>query len=183
MRFLSIFLILVASLSSCSLPGTTAETPSAAGLTPVSKWTISINLPTNWIETKASDLPTPKTGQVALAYTAPESTKGFFNNLVIMEDDLTGLITSKKYSEVNQLQTSRNYLEYTKLQDEALLFADDDESRVYVFEAKYNQTTPRMKFVETAKVCGKKVYLLHFSITLDKSPDAYKELLKSFACK
>ncbi len=100
-----------------------------------------------------------------------------------MEDDLTGLITSKKYSEVNELQTSRNYLEYTKLQDEALIFSDDDESRVFVFEAKYNQTTPRMKFVETAKVCGKKVYLLHFSITLDKNPDAYKELFKSFACK
>lgn len=100
-----------------------------------------------------------------------------------MQDELSGLISSKKYSEVNHVQTARNYLEYTKLEDEAFTFADDDETRLYTFEAKYNQTTPRMKFIQTAKVCGRNVYLIHFSLTLDKTSAPYKGLIKSFRCQ
>lgn len=91
-------------------------------------------------------------------------------------------MTSKKYSELNQIQTTRNYLEYTKITDDAILFVGDDESRVTVFEARYNTTTARMKFIQTAKVCGTKVYLIHAAIALDKNPDNYIDLFKTFTC-
>jgi hypothetical protein len=32
-------------------------------------------------------------------------------------------------------------------------------------------------------MCGKTVYLMHIALTLDKTPDAYVELLKGFECK
>ena len=91
-------------------------------------------------------------------------------------------MTSKRYSELNQIQTTRNYLEYTKISDDAILFVGDDESRVTVFEARYNTTTARMKFIQTAKVCGTKVYLIHAAIALDKNPDNYISLFKTFTC-
>ncbi len=100
-----------------------------------------------------------------------------------MKDTLNGIITSKKYAELSSIQTSKNYLEYTKLQDDLIIFSDSDESRVTVFEAKYNTSTPKLKFIQTAKVCGTQVYLIHFSIALDKSPDAYIALAKTFSCK
>lgn len=44
-----------------------------------------------------------------------------------MRDTLEVPMTSKKYIEMNQIQTTRNYLEYTKISDESVLFSDDDE--------------------------------------------------------
>ncbi len=108
---------------------------------------------------------------------------GFSNNYVIMQDALDMALTSKKYSELNHIQTTKNYLEYTKLQELSVTFSDADESVLYVFEARYNKTTPRMKFIQTAKVCGTRVYLLHATVSLDKVVDKYVELLKTFQCK
>ena len=62
-------------------------------------------------------------------------------------------VTSKKYSKLNYIQTTKRYLEYTKLKSEPILFSDSDESYLYIFEARYNTTTPRMRFLQTAKVC------------------------------
>lgn len=100
-----------------------------------------------------------------------------------MRDELRTPLTSKKYSELNYIQTTRNYLEYTKLQELPIAFSDTDTSLLYVFEARYNKTTPRMKFIQTAKVCGTNVYLLHIALSLDKAPEKYIELMKSFQCK
>lgn len=92
-------------------------------------------------------------------------------------------VTSKKYSELNNVQTTKKYLEYTKLKNEAILFSDSDESMLYIFEARYNTATPRMKFLQTAKVCGTRVYLMHIALSLDKSADTYKDILKTFECR
>lgn len=100
-----------------------------------------------------------------------------------MKNTLDTIVTSTKYSEINHLQTTKNYLEYTKMRDEAFEFSDSETSRLYVFEARYNETTPRMKFIQVARVCGSSVYLIHVSLTLDKSPDNYIELLRTFRCK
>lgn len=100
-----------------------------------------------------------------------------------MKDNLNGIITSAKYAELNNAQTIRNYLEYSRIQNDLIIFSDSDESRVIVFEAKYNTSTPKLKFIQTAKVCGTSVYLIHFSLALDKSPDAYIALAKTFSCK
>jgi hypothetical protein len=118
-----------------------------------------------------------------MATVSPEVRYGFSNNIVIMRDSLNTPVTSKKYSEINQIQTTRNYLEYTKISDAAILFDDDDESRIYTFQARYNTTTPRMQFIQTAKVCGTTVYLMHAAIALDKDAANYVKLFKSFQCK
>ena len=174
------------TLASCSLPGTQDETTSTTApentiLYDAEK--VSMLLPKTWTGVKSTDMPSPRVGSLLAAYKSPDAKYGFSNNIIIMHDTIQNLMTSAKYSELNNLQTTRNYLEYTKLRDEVFTFADAETSRLYVFEARYNETTPRMRFVQVARVCGSDVYLLHVSLTLDKTADNYIELLKTFRCK
>lgn len=103
--------------------------------------------------------------------------------MLILESELTTPLTSFKYSEQNARETSKNYLEYSKISGDAITFSDGDTALLHVFEARYNTTTARMKFLQTAKVCGTKVYLLHITLGLDKDPAKYKELFTTFSCK
>ena len=178
------FVFFLFSLASCSLPWTQTESSGSTDATFVYSGSgFSIALPTTWTLAKSSEVPTPHYGILAVAYVSPEVKYGFSSNVIIMKDTLASPVTSKKYSELNNLQTTKNYLEYTKLQDAAITFTDSDVSQVYVFEARYNTTTPLMKFIQTAKVCGTDVYLLHFTLSLDKDETKYIDLFKTFACK
>lgn len=169
-------------LSSCSLlPGTQVEIQDNVSIYSGSGF--SMQVPALWAANTGALTPTPKSGTLELAIVSPDVRYGFSNNLIIMRDSLNGIITSSRYAELSSVQSSKNYLEYTKLQDDPIIFSDTDESRVTVFEAKYNPSTPRLKFIQTAKVCGTSVYLVHFSIALDKSPDVYIALAKTFACE
>lgn len=181
MRIL-IFCFLSLSLIGCSLPGTQDEpTDSTTVLYEGTGFTTMV--PSTWEKASGMSLPIPTRGTVILAYISKDVRYGFSNNYIVMSDSLDTPVTSKKYSELNHIQTTKNYLEYTKLQELPFTFTDADESIMYVFEARYNKTTPRMKFIQTAKVCGTRVYLLHASVSLDKVVDKYIELLKTFECK
>lgn len=92
-------------------------------------------------------------------------------------------MSSEAYSIANNKQTMRKYAEYTPVNNEAIIFGDDDHSRVYVFDAQYNTQTPRMRFLQTAKVCGTTVYLLHIAIGIDRDPANYIQLIRTFTCK
>jgi hypothetical protein len=174
--------ILLILLSSCSLlPGTQVEVQDNATISSGSGF--SMQTPSLWVANTGSHVPTPRSGTLELALVSPDVRYGFSNNLIIMRDSLNGIITSSRYAELSSAQSSHNYLEYTKLQDDPIIFSDTDTSRVSVFEAKYNPSTPRLKFIQTAKVCGTSVYLIHFSIALDKAPDAYIALAKTFTCE
>lgn len=177
-----ILFISIIFMSSCSfLPGTQTEVQDNASLYTGSWFTIQV--PSLWLQNTGILLPNPKSGVLELALISPSIRYGFSNNLIIMKDRLNGIITSTRYAELNSVQTSKNYLEYTKIQDDPIIFSDTDSSRVSVFEAKYNPSTPRLKFIQTAKVCGTDVYLIHFSLALDKIPDPYIALAKTFNCK
>ncbi len=180
--FKPIIILATLFLSSCSiLPGTQEEVQNNAILY-TGSW-FSMQVPTLWTANTKSILPNPRSWTLKLALTSPDIRYWFSNNLIVMQDNLNGIISSKKYAELNNVQTTRNYLEYTKIQDDLIIFSDSDESRVTVFEAKYNPSTPRLKFIQTAKVCWTTVYLIHFSLALDKNPDAYIALAKTFSCE
>jgi len=178
--YISLFLIFFV-LGSCTLPGTQTETNSS--LVQVQTINFSLSLPKTWKKSDGIDLPATKYGTIELSYTSPDVKYGFSNNILILSDELKTPMTSYKYAQLNQVQTTQKYLEYTKLKNDALLFPDGDTSQVYTFEARYNTSTPRMKFVQSAKVCGTRVYLLHVSLSLEKDPATYIDLLKSFQCR
>jgi len=177
-----IFILIPFFLSACTfLPGTQVEVQDNAMLFSGS-W-FSMQVPALWKVNSGMLLGNPKFWSLELALVSPDVRYGFSNNLIVIKDTLNGIITSAKYAELNAIQTKGNYLEYTKISNDLLIFSDSDESRVIVFEAKYNTDTPKLKFVQTAKVCGTNVYVIHFALALDKSPDAYIALAKTFTCK
>ncbi len=148
----------------------------------------SMQVPKTWVQVTDKDLPKPKSGLVAAAFTSPDITSGFANNLLILQDklgpDADSTMTSRKYAVVNQALTTGEYKEYTKLSDKKIVFADADEGLAVVFEAKYNNDTPKQKFLQTAKLCGKDIYLMTIGLALSTtSTDKYQAIFESFSCK
>lgn len=122
-KYLLISLLL---LSSCTiLPGTQVEIQDNASI--YSNSGFSMQVPELWTPNTGGTLPTPRSGMISLALISPDVRYGFSNNLLIMRDSLNGIITSKKYAELSSVQSSANYLEYTKLQDDPIIFSDTDE--------------------------------------------------------
>ncbi len=145
----------------------------------------TMQVPKTWTAVNEKDLPKPKSGTIGCAFTSPEISSGFANNLLVLRDTLTdSTMTSRKYAVVNQALTTGEYLEYTKLADAKVIFGDNDESLITTFEARYNKDTPKQKFLQTSKICGKNVYLLTIGLNLSNTTtDKYAEILKTFACK
>jgi hypothetical protein len=171
-------------LTSCSLPGTEKEGAISEENSILYEETdFSMMIPKTWSGKAIESLPTPRMGSVRAAFLSTDARTGYANNLVILSDTLTNLITSKRYSELNSLQTRKNYLEYVNILEENFTYTDGTESRVYVFEARYNETTPTLKFIQSARVCGTKVYLIHFTLGRDRKSESYIDLLKTFTCK
>jgi hypothetical protein len=140
-------------------------------------------IPKTWSGKTLDGLPTPRVGNIKVAFLSADARTGYANNLVIFTDTLTTLLTSKRYSELNSLQTRKNYLEYANILEENFTYTDGEPSRVYVFEARYNESTPTLKFIQSARVCGTKVYLIHFTLGRDRKSESYIDLLKTFTCK
>ena len=86
---------------------------------------------------------------------------------------------------VSQIVAARDeYTDYTELGLANISFSDGEEGSVYVFEARYNDTTPNLKFVQTARVCyPERVYAM--TITLPayiREHQQYIDMLATFSC-
>ncbi len=184
-RLLALAAIAAAPLFFASCGSTSTDT---ASLTTFKGEGFSIDVPKSWIAKESKDIPTPKNGSVALAMTSADISSGFANNILILKDTLNAAengekMTSKKYSVVNQALTTGKYEEYTKIDEKEITYPDADVSNLYVFEAKYNRDTPKKRFVQTAKICDNKVYLVTIGIELNSgSTSKYENLAKSFQC-
>lgn len=147
----------------------------------------SMSLPSNWenLTWTSSILPKPKSLEISLAVSSNELKYGFSNNLLVLKQDLLKSTTSLDFSILNNVWSTKEYLEYTKIESKSIDFADSDKSNLYVFEAKYNTTTPKLKFLQVWKVCSsKKWFLLTIALSTDiKDTSKYEEVLKTFKCK
>ncbi|MDD5197653.1 MAG: hypothetical protein PHN60_02215 [Candidatus Gracilibacteria bacterium] len=165
-------------LTSC---GTSTDT--SLTTTPFAGGGFSIDTPKTWIAVDKAALPTTKNGTIALALTSTDIVSGYSNNMSILKEKMTETMSSKKYSVVNYALTTSAYREFIKLEEKVITFGDNDESNLYVFEAKYNTNTPKQKFIQTAKVCGDTVYLITFGLGLTTGTTTkYEDLIKSFVC-
>lgn len=170
-------------LTSCTWP--TWDNSSANTVSYDKNTYFKMSIPKTWQILTEKDYPKPKNGTVELALTSNEIDSGFANNMVIISDKLNEKITSKKYSVVNYTLSTGEYVDYNKLSEKAIKFKDNDESNFYVFEAKYNTSTAKRKFFQTAKVCGDKAFLITIwvGIKVDASKySKYEDLIKSFEC-
>ena len=148
---------------------------------------ISIDIPSNWKVMKDFEniLPKPKDSSIELAVTSENSVNGFSNNLLILSDDLTSFISSKDFSILNNIWAETDYLDYKKIESKTFKFLDEEESMIYIFEAKYNLDTPKLKFLQTAHICNQNKAFF-FTIAIPKSvsdTSKYEYLLSTFSCK
>ncbi|MDP2103554.1 MAG: hypothetical protein Q8K26_01375 [Candidatus Gracilibacteria bacterium] len=174
--------IVVSSLLLFTSCGTTGD--SSLATTPFAGEGFSIDVPSAWVKVEKEALPVTKNGAVVLALTSTEIASGFANNMTVLKEKMSEAITSKKYSIVNYALTTSEYKDFVKLEEKSITFtADNDESNIYTFEAKYNTDTPKQKFIQTAKVCGDTVYLLTVGLNLGTpSTTKYEDLIKTFTC-
>ena len=178
-------LILVLFLASCSTSSKTQENVSS--VQKVEKTYFDINIPSKWtlIDNSSKTLPTPKSWEIVLAWSSNETTSWFSNNILILSQDLYKPITSKDFSVVNNVWSTKDYVNYEKLDEKTIDFQDKDSSTLYIFEAKYNVSTPLFKYLQVWKVCNyKKAYLITIALSSDvKNTTDYEDMLKSFTCK
>lgn len=146
----------------------------------------SVSIPSNWevMNDKNNILPEPSEGKIELSAQAPEPKWGFINNILILSDDLKTFTDSSEYSMANNVWAKREYTDYLQLENKDFNFIDGTSSKLYVFEAKYNLETPKLKFLQTAYVCNpNKGYFLTIAISPSiKTIDKYETLLSTFSC-
>lgn len=176
-----ITLLLVFLLNSC----TNNNTENVSELQNVKKDNFSIDIPSKrtLIESDSKTLPKTKFWNIDLVSVSNEVTSWFSNNLLILSQNINKVIKSDEFSIINNVWSTKDYLNYTKLDSKKIEFADKDISTMYIFEAKYNITTPLFKYLQVWKICDKKAYLLTIALSQDtKNTTEYENILKSFKC-
>lgn len=174
-------IIFVFSLVSCG-----SSNENASWLTLVDKEDFSIQSPENWEILNSQDvLPKANKWDIKLTVSSTNSQWWYANNMIILWDRLTSLTSSKDYSMLNNVWAKSDYLEYTAIESKDILFSDGEESILYIFEAKYNYETPKIKFLQTASICnGYDAYFMTISIPSTVTDTSkYEYLLSTFSCK
>ncbi len=179
-------------LVSCGWDNTSTSTGSLDS-TKAKKWLtaftasgFSIGVPSAWEVVDNIDelLPAPNNGSIELAASSLDTQNGFANNILILSQDLNKTTSSSDFSILNHIGVEKEYSEYVKLNTKNITFVSGDISKLYNFEAKYNIDNPKLKFVQTAAVCGSKWYLMTIAIAVSiKDTSKYEDILKTFMCK
>ncbi len=145
-----------------------------------------VGIPASWNIIDSWDstmLPKPSYAEISLVASSIEPKDGFSNNLLILKDKIKEEINSKDFSKFTNLWARNDYESYYELEAKDFIFNDEEESKLYVFEAKYNENTPRVKFMQVGYICDEDSYLL--TIALSTSIDdysRYEDILKTFKC-
>lgn len=147
----------------------------------------SIWIPSKWIKIDNNDwkIPKPKFWIIELAASSDELRYGFSNNMLVLSQDINKKVSSKSFSILNNVWSTKEFLEYTELEKQNIKLRNWDESIVYIFEAKYNEFTPKLKYFQMGVVCNyKKAYLITIAISTDiKNNSWYLDILKTFKCE
>lgn len=141
-------------------------------------------LPADWTVTGSiASLPANPHAKVVVAAISPEKKYNFSENIIVLEQSLSAIGSSQQYSDHNHQEKKSAYQSYSLVESGDIFFLDTDYSSYYVFDAKYNTQTPKMRFIQTAKFCGTKVYFLHATINLGKKAKDFLPLFRGFRCK
>lgn len=145
-----------------------------------------ISIPGNWnvLNEKQNLLPQPSEGKIELSAQSQEAKGWFFNNVLILSDTLKTFTDSQEFAIANNVWARSQYIDYIELENKSFDFIDGTSSQLYIFEAKYNLETPKIKFIQTAYVCNPNTgYLLTMAVSPSvKITNKYETLLSTFSC-
>lgn len=157
---LSVRNILLVLFTTSLLVACGEETVDDSGLMRYRGNTFEIRVPASWENIGSDQLVTPIRGTIELAMRSQVSNRGFMNNLTILSDDTYTEATASEYLQQSVVWASKEYLKTTVESQESLEFDDGEKSRLAIYHAKYNEVTEERLFMQTARLCGKRVYLL-----------------------
>lgn len=146
----------------------------------------SIYVPSNWsvIKDTSSILPKPSVWNISLAVTSTQVVDWFSNNLLIMSNKELSNVNSYEYSHLNNLASKEEYYEYSLIEEFNTNINQNENTRVYLFEARYNQKTPKLKFIQTAVICNDNWYVITIALANStKDLSKYKDIFETFKCK
>jgi len=151
-----------------------------------STWTFTVAVPTAWeIFSKNTDLvPKPIFGEVVLASVSKNEKLWFYNNFVVISQNIWTDVSSLDYSMINNALSAKDYLEYEELKQRDITFPNWKKSKLYVFKARYNEKSPKAVFIQAGEVCWNTWYLL--TIWLNQSvtnTTKYEKIIETFTCK
>lgn len=147
-------LMITAVLSGC---GSVSSTATSLKTYEGGMFTIGID-PTWKIITQSEFYPeVPK--ETLVAFTTPEAYDGFFINVNVIKEDLTGDVSSVDYARANINLAAQNLTDYEKVQ-EAEMDLGGIPAMVHIFQARLNPTENLIRFVQLYVVKGKDAYIV-----------------------
>lgn len=147
----------------------------------------SVRIPANWeiLENTDSILPKPRSWNIELATRSTAEVNGFSNNLLILSEDLKTTLTNEEYiTSANKVWAS-DYFENDKIEEKIITFSDWTTSKIFVFDARYNDSTPKLRFLQTAKICNenKAIFTTLALPTSTNDYSKYENIFVSLKCK
>ncbi len=145
----------------------------------------SISIPNSWVELDKDKwwLPKPSFWEIRLAISSPNLIWWFSSNLLILRDKTNKDISSKDFSIFSNIWIKEDYTAYKEISQRDIIFKDSEESVLFTFEARYNENTPRLRFLQTAHICDNYSYLLTIALSNEiEDSSKYETLLESFEC-
>ena len=194
MKKILLFVFCLFALSSCGIPflwwddeTSWEEEEIQSATTDFQNDVITMLVPTSWQEIWSSSLPVPKSWKIALALRSPDKTEDLYRTLVILEDELLGTISSEQYARNDYQISIKKYSSFKELSEKSINFNDGTNSKLYIFEAKYNPDSPTIKFIQSSKVCSQaeRNFVYNITIALPSSIDdldRFEWLIKTLAC-
>ena len=180
----TIILISAVLLSSCF--GIGSESSNKSAWLSEYKWEwFNVDVPASWdiIDGQSGVLPLPSSWKIVLAASSTNVNNNFSNNFLILAEDTKVWVDSEEFSKVTHISSQEDYYYYNKTSEKNITFLDEMSSILYVFEARYNQNTPKIQFLQTGRLCGDKSYLLTIAVSSTWDSSKYEEILKTFECK
>ena len=183
------FLILALFLFSCSdSKWETTKTTSTNNWLKIyeSGENFSIKTPENWqiLENPENSLPKPNNWEVEFAVTSKTDKSGFYNNLIILSENLNLDISASDYLTSAILNLWNDFYDFSEIANSDFTFESWNISKLTIFEARYDQKTPKLKYLQTAEICDNKAYLITLAIAHNtENIEKYNPLLASFKCK
>lgn len=182
-----ILIFVLLSLSSCSNPLSSVTSSTWSWLVSYSWDNFSIDIPWNWqnIENTDESLPKPWNWKIELSLTSKDVKNWFSNNLLVLSSDLKAKISSKDFSIWNYVWAKKEYVNYNLIETKDFTFNDNELSFLHTFEWRYNEQTPKIRFLQVWHVCNE---VKVFFVTIALSPEItdsskYENILKTFSCK
>lgn len=145
----------------------------------------SMIIPSSWeiLENINETLPTPANWEIVFDAKSTKQNDDFYRNILVLKQELSSQISSLDFTIWNHVSASDEYF-YIKLLSEKNVIIDSKKTKIYQFDARYSDSTPIVKFLQTWIVCDNQAFLITIAIE-NTNPNAqrYEWLLWSFKCK